>query len=81
MEVIPEDEASGPSSTNNEAPRQIKNEVPVTPDWMMGTLSRELKQVGEMVLIDNILLMNSINFVWIVTYSIKEYIVYAISGW
>jgi len=45
MEVIPEDEASGPSSTNNEAPRQIKNEVPVTPDWMMGTLSRELKQV------------------------------------
>ena len=52
MEVIPEDEASGPSSTNNEAPRQIKNEVPVTPDWMMGTLSRELKQVGEMVLID-----------------------------
>ena len=54
MEVIPEDEASGPSSTNNEAPRQIKNEVPVTPDWMMGTLSRELKQVGEMVLIDYI---------------------------
>ena len=53
MEVIPEDEASAPS-TNNEAPRQNKNEVPVTPDWMMGTLSRELKQVGEMVLIDNI---------------------------
>jgi len=48
MEVIPEDESSGPS-TNNEAPRQNKNEVPVTPDWMMGTLSRELKQVGEKI--------------------------------